>query len=78
MQQGSGAGALVARTAGMTDEQILDLDLDALETKSPGPPAQGAEAPWATTLLPESAGERRDPSDPHTVRSNAPDGNTTG
>jgi|SRR5690348_12540007 hypothetical protein len=28
MQQGSGAGALVARTAGMTDEQILDLDLE--------------------------------------------------
>src|SRR5579872_909015 len=27
MEQGSGASALAARTAGMTDEQILDLDL---------------------------------------------------
>ena len=28
MEQGSSASALVARTAGMTDEQILDLDLE--------------------------------------------------
>ena len=31
MEQGSSASALAARTAGMTDEQILDLDLEALQ-----------------------------------------------
>jgi hypothetical protein len=38
MEQGSSAGALAARTAGMTDEQILDLDLaqfSAESTKEP-------------------------------------------
>ena len=45
MQQGSNAGAgLAARTAGMTDEQILDLDL-----------AQFAAA--APEIAPEAAGE---------------------
>lgn len=57
MHQGSSASALAARTAGMTDEKILDLDLNALETTSPGPPAQGAGAPWATAAFPETAGE---------------------
>jgi hypothetical protein len=31
MEQGSSASALAARTAGMTDEQILDLDLETLQ-----------------------------------------------
>jgi hypothetical protein len=34
MQQGSSASALAARTAGMTDEQILDLDLEQLSAES--------------------------------------------
>ena len=36
MQQGSNAGGgLAARTAGMSDEQILDLDLGAVCGRSP-------------------------------------------
>jgi CRP-like cAMP-binding protein len=42
MQQGSSASALAARTAGMTDEQILDLDLDALANGNGGAAAPGA------------------------------------
>src|SRR5690242_8643888 len=34
MEQGSSASALAARTAGMTDEQILDLDLEQFSTGS--------------------------------------------
>jgi len=34
MQQGSSASALAARTAGMTDEQILDLDLEQIAAES--------------------------------------------
>lgn len=34
MEQGSSASALAARTAGMTDEQILGLDLEALQTEA--------------------------------------------
>ena len=34
MQQGSSASALAARTAGMTDEQILDLDLGQFSAES--------------------------------------------
>jgi len=36
MEQGSNASALVARTAGMSDEQILDLDLATLQTGGGG------------------------------------------
>ena len=43
MEQGSGASALAARTAGMTDEQILDLDLETLQNGG-GVGAQGALA----------------------------------
>src|SRR5207245_10624617 len=40
MQQGSSASALAARTAGMTDEQILDLDLEQIAAESAAlPPA---------------------------------------
>ena len=38
MEQGSSAGALAARTAGMTDEQILDLDLSQISGEN-GPQA---------------------------------------
>src|SRR4029077_3383250 len=41
MQQGSSAGALAARTSGMTDEQILDLDLEALQAGDGGVVTQG-------------------------------------
>src|ERR1700681_3262088 len=40
MEQGSSASALAARTAGMTDEQILDLDLETLQNGG-GVGAQG-------------------------------------
>ena len=43
MEQGSSASALAARTAGMTDEQILDLDLEALQNGG-GVGAQGTPA----------------------------------
>jgi hypothetical protein len=43
MEQGSSASALAARTAGMTDEQILDLDLDTLQNGG-GVGAQGTPA----------------------------------
>ena len=43
MEQGSGASALAARTAGMTDEQILDLDLETLQNGG-GVGAQGTPA----------------------------------
>jgi hypothetical protein len=43
MEQGSSASALAARTAGMTDEQILDLDLETLQN-SGGVGAQGTPA----------------------------------
>lgn len=42
MEQGSSAGALAARTAGMTDEQILDLDLEAFQTGQGGVGTQAA------------------------------------
>jgi len=38
MQQGSSASALAARTAGMTDEQILDLDLEQIAAESTAQP----------------------------------------
>jgi hypothetical protein len=43
MEQGSSASALAARTAGMTDEQILDLDLETLQN-SGGVGTQGTPA----------------------------------
>ncbi len=43
MEQGSGASALAARTAGMTDEQILDLDLETLQAGD-GIATQGTSA----------------------------------
>jgi hypothetical protein len=43
MEQGSSASALAARTAGMTDEQILDLDLETLQNGG-GVGAQGTPA----------------------------------
>ncbi len=43
MEQGSSTSALAARTAGMTDEQILDLDLEALQNGG-GVGAQGTPA----------------------------------
>ena len=55
MQQGSSASALAARTAGMTDEQILDLDLESLQAGDSGVVTQGAPA--------ESAGGPGDFSD---------------
>jgi hypothetical protein len=55
MQQGISASALVARTAGMTDEQILDLDLESLQAGDGGLVTQGAPA--------ESAGGPGDFSD---------------
>jgi hypothetical protein len=55
MQQGSNASAVAARTAGMTDEQILDLDLDALQTTS-GSVAPDVGAPLAT--MPAAEAER--------------------
>lgn len=39
MEQGSSASALAARTAGMTDEQILDLDLEQFAGESMPPPS---------------------------------------
>lgn len=41
MQQGSSASALAAGTAGMTDEQILDLDLEALQGGNGGAATSG-------------------------------------
>jgi hypothetical protein len=43
MEQGSSASALAARTAGMTDEQIFDLDLETLQNGG-GVGAQGTAA----------------------------------
>ena len=48
MEQGSSASALATRTAGMTDEQILDLDLETLQTGG-GVGAQGTPAGSAGT-----------------------------
>ena len=48
MEQGSSASALAARTAGMTDEQILDLDLETLQNGG-GVGAQGTPAGSAGT-----------------------------
>ena len=48
MEQGSSASALAARTAGMTDEQILDLDLETLQSGG-GVGAQGTPASSAGT-----------------------------
>ena len=49
MEQGSSASALAARTAGMTDEQILDLDVESLQNGggvgAQGTPASSAGAP---------------------------------
>jgi hypothetical protein len=49
MEQGSSASALAARTAGMTDEQIFDLDLETLQNGggvgTQGAPTDSAEAP---------------------------------
>jgi hypothetical protein len=43
MEQGSSASELAARTASMTDEQILDLDLETLQNGG-GVGAQGTPA----------------------------------
>jgi hypothetical protein len=54
MQQGSNAGAgLAARTAGMTDEQILDLDLAQFAAGAPeiAPEAGGEPELWEMTSL---------------------------
>jgi hypothetical protein len=74
MQQGSSAGALAARTAGMTDEQILDLDLeqnssevaprasaaqDDLAILDGGRAFLGAESAVTTSLGAESPTSRR-------------------
>src|ERR1700680_1447320 len=48
MEQGSSTSALAARTAGMTDEQILDLDLETLQNGG-GVGAQGTPAGSAGT-----------------------------
>jgi hypothetical protein len=45
MEQGSSVSALAARTAGMTDEQILELDIDALRAGSGVVSSLAAEAP---------------------------------
>jgi hypothetical protein len=42
MEQGSSASALAARTAGMTDEQIFDLDLEQISA-DPGPGSSGPQ-----------------------------------
>jgi hypothetical protein len=44
MEQGSNASALAARTAAMTDEQILDLDLAALNADDDGVRTPGTRA----------------------------------
>ncbi len=62
MQQGSNAGAgLAARTAGMSDEQILDLDLAQFAAAAPeiAPEAAGEPDLWEmTSLNAESAPQR--------------------
>jgi hypothetical protein len=62
MQQGSNAGAgLAARTAGMSDEQILDLDLAQFAAAAPeiAPEAAGEPDLWEmTSLSAESAPQR--------------------
>jgi hypothetical protein len=66
MQQGSNAGAaLAARTVGMTDEQILDLDL--IQLASDNPPAGTPE------ILPERGGEPELWGAPPTQQVAAPD-----
>jgi hypothetical protein len=45
MEQGSSASALAARTAGMTDEQILDLDLEQLSAGGT-PESSAAQDVW--------------------------------
>ena len=58
MEQGSSSSALAARTAGMTDEQILDLDLEQISSEV-APRASAAQDDLAvldaTSLSPESA-----------------------
>jgi hypothetical protein len=57
MQQGSNAGAgLAARTAGMTDEQILDLDLAQFAATAPeiAPEAAGEPDLWDMPAAPTS------------------------
>src|ERR1700685_435594 len=54
MEQGSNAGAgLASRTAGMTDEQILDLDLAQFAAAAPeiAPEAAGEPDLWEMTSL---------------------------
>jgi len=50
MEQGSSASALAARTAGMTDEQIFDLDLETLQNGGvvgvQGTPASSCWGSW--------------------------------
>jgi hypothetical protein len=58
MQQGSNAGAgLAARTAGMTDEQILDLDLAQFAAAAPeiAPEAAGEPDLWDMPTAPTSS-----------------------
>jgi hypothetical protein len=57
MEQGSSAGALAARTAGMTDEQILDLDLEQISANAPQSAAAHDDLAIldGTSLSPESA-----------------------
>src|SRR5690348_5422251 len=79
MQQGSSASALAARTAGMTDEQILDLDLDQLSVESAPQPSAAkddlailndAGTPFAAGPL-DGLFERREAPDSHDVRGDA-------
>ena len=58
MEQGSSASALAARTAGMTDEQILDLDLEQFSAES-APQASAAQDDMAILDATSLAAEAR-------------------
>ncbi len=55
MEQGSSASALAARTAGMSDEQILDLDLEQLAAESRPQPSAAHDDLGILDAAPNSA-----------------------
>ena len=78
MQQGSSASALAARTAGMTDEQILDLDLSQISEEN-GPHSSAPLDDMAILDATSLTGQRldgliecREAPDGHDVRGDAP------
>jgi hypothetical protein len=78
MEQGSSASALAARTAGMTDEQILDLDLSQISaenTRQPSAPVDDMGILDGTSLRAgplDGLFERCEAPDRHDVRGDAP------